>query len=130
MNKIISMTDFVLEQSNNALLEDCHQANKTYVNKVINYANFLTQDLTLGLFVPCDEKGNVLEEKTPFQDKYYEYQQAQEKVIFKGCKAEKKADFYIITDSNDSNVWVSWNTSKRIEDLIPYNLTLCKPKTN
>jgi hypothetical protein len=36
-------------------------------NEIINYANFLKQPLTLGMFVPCDEDGNVLG-KEPNED--------------------------------------------------------------
>ena len=36
-------------------------------NEIINYANFLKQPLTLGMFIPCDENGDVLE-KEPNED--------------------------------------------------------------
>lgn len=59
-----------------------------------------------------------------YEKAFLEFQQAKQRVIFEGCKSEKKGDWYIITDSNNSNVWVSWNNSKTIEDLIPNNLTI------
>ena len=40
-----------------------------FYNKCINYANFLKQPLTLGMFIPCDLDGNVLEE--PFNYEYF-----------------------------------------------------------
>lgn len=49
-----SMTDFVLE----------HPATTDYewqLSRHLNYANFLQQPITLGMFIPCDEEGNVLE---------------------------------------------------------------------
>lgn len=54
--KLILMTDFVLEQqkataSETPLLKP--------LKKIFNYANFLKQPLTLGMFVPCDLEGNV-----------------------------------------------------------------------
>lgn len=67
--KLISMTDFVLE---------CDT-----LEKAQNYAKFLKQPLTLGMFVPCDESGEVLIES--FSKKYKE---AKERVLFKGFKLE------------------------------------------
>jgi hypothetical protein len=59
------------------------------------YRLFITQPLTEGMFVPCDEEGNVLKRpKKPspltdvsykcFDDLRTEYQQAKERVIFEG----------------------------------------------
>ena len=95
-----SMTDFVLEQSKNAPIEEYHQVNETFVNKVVNYANFLKQLLKLEMFVPCDENGNVLEEPTNYEkrlsnmmteynDEVYTYNQAKEKVLFEGFEYVK-----------------------------------------
>ena len=54
--KLISMTDFVLSDQVKSTLEysDAYKL-------IRNYALFLKQPLTLGMFVPCDEEGNVLE---------------------------------------------------------------------
>jgi hypothetical protein len=51
--KLISMTDFVLEQNNFKVFRN---------QQILNYANFLKQPLELWMFVPCDENGDVLEE--------------------------------------------------------------------
>lgn len=88
--KLISMVDFVLTRdmarsnSENALCE------------IENYANFLKQPLTLGMFVPCDEEGNFLElieyENWEGYNEDYnlyiiEYEKAIERVLFKDfCK--------------------------------------------
>jgi DNA-directed RNA polymerase delta subunit len=53
--KLISMTDFVLEQN-----KEPYFYYDSLWNKVIAYANFLKQPLTLGMFVPCDSNGNVV----------------------------------------------------------------------
>lgn len=58
--KLISMTDFVI-------LQNISLANKEIKHnecglRILKYANFLKQPLILGMFVPCDENGNVLEE--------------------------------------------------------------------
>ena len=95
--KLISMTDFVLEQVKNAKYEEFHQVNETFVNKVINYAKFLKQPLKLWMFVPCDENSNVLEHPKNYHknividelkriDNYNnlikEYEQAKERCLF------------------------------------------------
>lgn len=89
------MTDFVLSDEWSALTES------NFIN-VIEYAKLLKTPLKLGMFVPCDEKGNVLEEPDLNNTKYdinisevetdidyqlydydnLEYQQAKEKCLF------------------------------------------------
>ena len=66
-----------------------------------NYDALLKQPLKLGFFVPCDENGNVLEEPKRWNDylqfpdsfdgnkawgELYDYELAQEQVLFKGFK--------------------------------------------
>lgn len=112
--KLISMTEFVLMQFNkedkgiNALIIE--------YGKIVDYAKFLKIPLTLGIFVPCDEKGNPLpepkmrHERNSFDgedmdydaQELYEYIQAKEKVLFKGLSYK----FGMIGYSNDSG-WSS-----------------------
>lgn len=64
-----------------------------------NYATFLLQPLTLGMFVPCDEDGNVLREPELFGEtiahleewgvKQVKFTKAKEKVLFKNCRIGK-----------------------------------------
>lgn len=93
--KLISMVDFVLEESDKIYNKE--DAN-IFASKVNTYASFLKQPLKLGMFVPCDEDGNVLEE--PKKENYLtesglyqtdchtkaikRYQKAKEKVLFNG----------------------------------------------
>ena len=60
-----------------------------------NYDALLKQPLKLEMFVPCDDSGNVLEEPTNYEkrlsnmmteynDEVYTYNQAKERVLFKG----------------------------------------------
>lgn len=70
--KLISMTDFVLEQTELLYESNPHKL----IHKIVNYAQFLKQPLTLGMFVPCDENGNVLEE--PKKDYHFMYANGQE----------------------------------------------------
>ncbi|TQM18351.1 hypothetical protein [Chryseobacterium aquifrigidense] len=97
--KLIPLSDFVLAQeqileevySNFEHPSECDKARLEFVVRVTNYTKFLKQPLTLGMFVSCDEVGNVLER--PYFDgkseAYYahekhSYEAAQEKVLFKG----------------------------------------------
>jgi hypothetical protein len=66
-------------------------------NSINEYTDFITQPLTKGMFVPCDEEGNVLIEpintdkyyyrkevfcQSLFNEDYDQYQQAKERVLF------------------------------------------------
>jgi len=66
MDRLISMTDFVI-----SMREDKEKDNIRKFWACERYANFLKQPLTLGMFVPCDLDGNVLEESKC--DCYTEY---------------------------------------------------------
>jgi hypothetical protein len=62
--KLISMTDFVLEQGNPS------NTDSQFADKVMGYANFLKTPLKLEMFVPCDKYGNIL--KKPNSNDYNE----------------------------------------------------------
>ena len=91
--KLVSMVEFVIENYNN---ERASISWRAWIN---NYAKFLQKPLTLGMFVPTDEDGNVLEEHADYPDfkngnhggitdESYElcdqYEQAKERVLFEG----------------------------------------------
>lgn len=92
-----SMTDFVLTNAyTNNIVKDFHAV----LVKHCKYAEFLKQPLTLGMFVPTDKDGNILEdpdnktytvgEVVPNNKNYLklkqEYEEAKERVLFKGWK--------------------------------------------
>ena len=145
--KLISMTDFVLEQ------EKLNQKNTSRLACLCaNYAQFLKQPLTLGMFVPCDLDGNVLEEPSKkdmewfkglaygdFSCDYtriFEFIEAKERVLFEGFEIKVsnitnnlQNDFLIISETNEiighenKDQWF-FNSYKKVEDLINYDLTL------
>lgn len=153
MEKLIGMSNFVLEQRENKGIDSI----KRFWN-CEEYAKLLKTPLTLGILLPCDLEGNVLEKPTPTDfDNYHEeygnildaegtkeyeealeqYQQALDRVLFEGFHIEKHENnsFSIICENNILNVM--WNFSdergwfpargiKTIEDLVPYNLTIRK----
>lgn len=89
MEKLIEMTDFVLEQK-----EQYPSAGRSIdkmaeiLDCIENYAEFLKQPLTLGFFVPCDENGEVMDLKGIKQsviegtDSWDAYEEAKERVLF------------------------------------------------
>lgn len=114
------------------------------------HAKFLQQTPTLGMFVSCDEKGNVLEEPTRsysgftheqdiltkhYWDEVKKYQQAEQRVIFEGWGISEKSErcIWIYKGSTDNEIKFDLlkkeviyksKLMKTIEDLVPYNLIL------
>lgn len=99
-DKLISMTTFVIEYYSNEGYADLQT-----LNLMKNYANFLKQPLTLGMFVPVDSDGNVLKEPKNYSswktlehnnkktsetnnntgfEEYNIYQKAEQKCFFEG----------------------------------------------
>ncbi|MCP4053731.1 MAG: hypothetical protein GY739_11830, partial [Mesoflavibacter sp.] len=123
--------------------------NTEQLRNIINYANFLKQPLKLGMFIPCDEDGNVLERPELYLDKVkyvvndtlnYKYQQALSNVIFKIDNVEKEFNTYFINFDNHLPLSVFHNGSfigqfgyngkkvKTIEDLTDLGIELIKDK--
>lgn len=85
--KLVSMTDYVLSQEKKGLQNtDRHLR----FESILRYAKFLSQPLTLGMFVPCDLDGNVIKlseehKKEPNNWSPCEiewYKKAKERVLF------------------------------------------------
>ena len=98
------MTKFIKEQSNIGMeiqsltYQQSDRARRYYL--IQRYAYFLLKDIKIGMVVPCDEFGNILEE--PLQEHYTDcteeqntkdwlynlekYNEAKERVLFKGFK--------------------------------------------
>lgn len=145
--KLISMTDFVFNQINQK------QSVSEFKESVKKYAELLKQTLNLGMFIPCDLEGNILEEPEEYNlnDSFYKMQkgfndevkhiEAKYRVLFNGLKIEKdmhhatKRTFYFIGTtrialflefhSGEKELSFSLNhDNKTIEDLIKYDLHL------
>jgi hypothetical protein len=102
--KLISMTDFVLKKGETSVLpfsvKETFENGAKVMNEIFRYADLLKKDVKKGMFVPCDEFDNILEE--PLQEHYTDcteeqnakdwlynlekYNQAKERVLFKGFK--------------------------------------------
>lgn len=100
--RLISMTDFVLNRPFEPKFFEGDELRKevSKLNVIRKYAEFLKQPLTLGMFVPVDDQGNVLEPlqfccngsdcgcmgmpvNVNSQKEIDEYYEAKEKVLFK-----------------------------------------------
>jgi hypothetical protein len=100
MDKLIQMTDFVL-QRNEINGEDYYGYEKTAV-ECINYAKFLKQSLTLGMFVPVDRDGKLYDLKEVeawknhddysrfYKEELAFFEDAKEKVLFEGFNLSPK----------------------------------------
>lgn len=130
--KLISMTDFVLEQKKNSFYGQIESSE--ILQRIENYAEFLKHPLTLGMFLPVDKNGNILKEPKTivFQDANFDidevniYQEAKEKVLFKYCTVKEIKDKYTsyhVVYYKSHQIWVSW-TNRNIEDMIKNNLEL------
>jgi hypothetical protein len=87
--KLIPITEYVLE------LDTIDIPDHKKFASAINYANFLNTPLTLGMFVPVDNNGNVLEEPnfnlTSLSNdvKIGKWREAEKKVLFNVDKVDK-----------------------------------------
>lgn len=140
MEKLIGMREFVLEQSK------IKQSTSEFKETILNYANFLSQPLTLNMFIPCSEEGVVFEYNKTTQEIFSDdnnicrviskeesaYLKALEKVLFYGfevCKRNSKLDC-IFNSELDLHYSLSWMEKETIEDLTKYNLTLTQSAIN
>lgn len=124
--KLISMTDFVLGKNQ----PKQYIPKEKHLSIIAKYAEFLSEPLVLGMFVPCDENGNVLKEPSnlermqagwadyPIDENFYRvqnYDKAQKKVLFKDATITPVEDYYIVKIGK-REVWITW-TERTIEDV-------------
>jgi hypothetical protein len=121
------MTEFVLNMQGNTLSSELGL-------KAINYANFLSQPLKLGMFVPCVDNVPLEEpnhyylfesdklsrlDYTVCEDEYQsfiQYQQAKENVLFEGFEYGGHSKECFILEYKDGAYWL--NSNDTIEGLI------------
>lgn len=146
------MTDFVLKQEQEyANVTRCVKKNLFLL--IVDYAKFMKQPLTLGMFVPCYD-GNILFSKPNYYDCFlngsyvnhpqlinYEncvrYKKAEEKVLFEGVKIGRYGNgmfhftglgkSYLIIDGfiyDDNQNSAPQKTEDKIEDLLQWNENL------
>lgn len=132
-HKLIPMTDFVIEYYSNEGYADLQT-----LRLMKNYANFLRQTLTLGMFVPVDDKGNVLKEpknytswkslghndgkrnETSGFEEYIQYQKAEMKCMFQGFTIAYNGYSVVrIEAAYDPAVELSFNKSDLMSPAFP-----------
>lgn len=146
------MTDFV-ENCNNPMLYNLKEESPEYGNnrflECVKYMKFLKQPLTLGIFVPCDEKGKPMKHPDEIEDtvndsmtgaiqvKNYklDYQEAKERVLFEGFEVGgiyhnsvhfKSRGIARIFYTKDNYYHNYGRKHTEIEDLLNQNITLTK----
>ncbi|MDX4973696.1 hypothetical protein [Myroides odoratimimus] len=140
--KLISMIEFVLEQSIKRSVDNWPIETEDYFNRCEAYANFLKQPLNLGMFVPCDLEGNVLSEPDIWKAyqldvcrcnkciektlKCDEYQEAKGRVLFEGFVYNTEDELLERIES-DGGLWtidVDDLSKHTIEDMIQCDMIL------
>ena len=134
----MSMVDFVINKRKELLRHSEYKNDlENYANIIYNYAQFLKQSLNIGIFVPCDEDGNVLEEPIfhepnneneigNYEKLIEEYYEAKEKVLFEGFEIIHEDKVTITIECNhfqlDYNKILNvFSNHRTIEDLAKYN---------
>ncbi|QQV01944.1 MULTISPECIES: hypothetical protein [Chryseobacterium] len=129
--RLIPMTDFVIEYYSNEGYADLHT-----LSLMNNYAKFLRMPLRLDMFVPVDEKGNVLKEPKNYQiwkslphnqeittdensgnkisDEKRFFQRAEAKILFEGFDfAYNGFSVARLTVSYNSSIELSFNKNEQ-----------------
>lgn len=116
------MTDFVLQEEKKGLQNtDRHLR----FEKILKYAKFLKQPLTLGMFVPCDEMTEVMNYEEIKQsviegtDSWDAYEKAKEKVLFEGFNILSNEDDIIELECND--IFINYNKEEDLFFLDSWN---------
>jgi hypothetical protein len=109
--KLISATEFILEiQSKFTKPLASYQDAWCYI-ACKNYANFLKQPLTLGMFVPCKPNGKKMtdpsvvacQELLEYDES--DYQQAKERVFFEGVDAKTAKQIMVLCNTVEEAVY-------------------------
>jgi hypothetical protein len=122
--RLISMTDFVIEQ--------IKLKSKYKIEKIDNYAFFLKKHLELWMFVPCNDKGNMLK-IIPFNEhkqgsdfeflQHHYYDKAKERCLFNGLVYDEEME--LMKNKNGLTIFYTPTISRfNIEDIVKYSLEL------
>ena len=63
--ELVSCSDYVISMGKTS---KCEMSDDECFNRMFKYANFLKRPLELGMFIPCDKDGNVLEKPQYYLD--------------------------------------------------------------
>lgn len=134
INKLIPMTDFVLQEKGNF-----PTSVGQFADHVCDYASFLKQPLKLEMFVPCIN-GVPVNEPPQYigalelsigkdYDDALAYKEAEEKIFFEGFKMCDRTGGGCVTN-DDEHVLLSISLGRSIEILTSRHLTLTQSAIN
>lgn len=112
-----------------AIKESNYFVTTSFGSVVLDYTDFITQPLTKGMFIPCDEEGNILEKPSTvggsdfvttniIDNNIKEYQQALERVLFEGDYTPSKKRNYVYDFSNNKIKCINIYKYETIEQAI------------
>lgn len=126
------MTDFVLDLDSNEHWDEDF-------SKCVKYATFLKQPLTLGMFEPIDDQGNILKEpegwnwfsidpcRCPTCKSKYDisaleaYKKAKDKVLFKGFYISRESEHFFTVEKGVIFIQVQKKSTKAtVEKLLKH----------
>jgi aromatic ring-cleaving dioxygenase len=120
--KLISMTAFVMLNHYKAD-KPIHQQQSDVVRKHVNYANFLSQPLELGMFIPCVDGVPIEKTKCVAMFGNAIWKQAKDKVLFEGFEVHRRDDKYThmnwVSDKNNS-ISIPLHKFKTVEKLVNF----------
>jgi len=124
---LISMTAFNNQQRVRTI------ENHELLNNILNYNNFIIRNLELGLFIPTDKEGNVLEKPTHYDEWlstlkggfvhdydisfYSQYQEALDRVVFEGVKVSDGFGTWWIVINGQAKIDIKGKTIEDLTDL-------------
>lgn len=135
-NKLIPLTEFV-NRIDELVPENYTSSNrriseiKDRYETIKRYASFLSRPLTLSMFVPCDDKGNVLQDPglMPSQQ-LNDYREAKSNVLFEGFelkngKIKNKEGYTVFLYNSVNNRFSDDSTENYTIDRIELLLEYC-----
>ena len=138
--KLISMTDFVIENENMVKQTESEMSKNLF--KLAQYAHFLKQPIQLWMFIPCNENNETITERhysyfdneNEHEDYCNEMEEAKQRCLFEGFEFRKGKATHLIEFWQDEKFLFTYNVStqsflivgSKIENLVKYNLKLTK----
>lgn len=138
--KLISMTDFILQTKNDFVYSENAKYEENF-KQIVNYAEFLKQPLTLGMFIPVDKHGNITEPlkgccsgadcgcmgmpvNVSSREEMDEVLEAESRVFFKGFRLMEGGLPCTVINDDGKRFYLGGVYNHTIEDKISHKLEL------
>lgn len=91
------------------------------------YEAFLNRDIKIGMFVPVDEKGNVLE-RPKTRKSYYEFNKAKELVLFEGWTYDFEEEYLVFKIGETAELFLYFDELKgfKLIDIVDEHFPLSR----